>query len=81
MLSMVTQSAMGIELIPIPFIGEWLGTMGLVKGVLALLSPAIAGLFWGTFGPFYTFYFVIASSIIALPLLAIMPETLVKAEE
>lgn len=81
MLSMVTQSAMGIELIPIPFIGEWLGTMGLVKGVLALLSPAIAGLLWGTFGPFYTFYFVIASSIIALPFLAIMPETLVKAEE
>lgn len=75
-LNLVTSTGMSIELAPRLFIGDWFGVQGVVKGIMAQLSPAIAGIVWVAFGPYSTLYVMITCYLIALCLLTLVPETL-----
>lgn len=76
MLSLITQGAMGIELISISFVGEYLGLFGGVMGVFGAVIPIIVGTIWEIFSPYFSLYFAAASSLLILPILWSMPETL-----
>lgn len=75
-LSSVIQGAMQVELMPIKYIGKWIGIMGLVQGISGTVFPTLAGWIWNSLGPYYVFYFMIAISLLSLVLLTRIPETL-----
>lgn len=75
-LSLVTTTGMLIELAPKFAISEWVGLQGMFKGIIAQLSPAVAGIVWVVLGPYHVLYLMIGCFIIVLCLLNLIPETL-----
>lgn len=75
-LALVTTTGMLIEFAPKSAICEWVGVQGLFKGVIAQLSPALAGIVWVLLGPYHVLYLMIACFLIVLCLLVLVPETL-----
>jgi MFS family permease len=73
MLAEVTQGAITVELVPRELLGSWFGILGLFMGVVNVLSPVLGGLLWEMLGPASIFYFLAASQLVKLPILASMP--------
>jgi len=73
MLAAVTQGAITVGLVPGELLGSWFGMLGLFRGVVNVLSPVLGGLLWEMLGPASVFYFLAASQLVKLPLLASMP--------
>jgi len=70
-------SAMTLELVPVDRVGKWSGALGLFRGLVAILAPAISGLIWRELGPLYVFLIpLVIDLVLRVPLLASMPETL-----
>jgi MFS family permease len=70
-------SAMTIELVPIEQMGKWSGLLGLVRGLVTIPAPTIAGLVWDRLDPAYVFVVpLVIDLVVKLPLLATIPETL-----
>lgn len=73
MLAAVTQGAISVGLVPRELLGSWFGMLGLFRGVVNVVSPILGGLLWKVLGPSSVFYFLAASQLIKLPILASMP--------
>jgi len=70
-------SAMTAEMMPKAQMGRWIGTINLVKGLIAIPAPLIGGLLWERVAPEYVFVFAIVIDVlIRLPLLFLVRETL-----
>jgi len=63
MLMAVTQAAMTAELVPKELLGNWLGMLGLFRGIVGVVSPILGGIIWENIGPEYVFYFLISTQV------------------
>ena len=73
MLSAVVQAAISIELVPRELLGSWFGIVNLFRGVVNIASPLVGGFLWESLGPETVFYFLAATQIAKLLILASMP--------
>jgi len=70
-------AAMASEIVPKEQMGRWIGLIGLIRGLVSIPSPLLAGLIWEHIGPQYVFILAILLDAAArLPLLASIGETL-----
>ena len=70
-------AAMASEIVPKEQMGRWVGLIGLIRGLVSIPSPLLAGLIWEHIGPRYVFIFaVLLDAAVRLPLLASIGETL-----
>jgi len=77
--SMIVENAMSAELVPIEYMGRWIGIMGLFVGLIDIPAPIIGGFIWQSIGPIYLFLIPILIDLtLKLPILSKMPETLHK---
>jgi len=76
MLSAVTQGAMTAELVPTQLLGRWYGLLGLIRGLVSVLAPAVGGVLWSHINPASVFFFLIATQVVKLFILITVPETL-----
>jgi MFS family permease len=73
------QTAMTTEMVSPQLLGTWLSVLAIFDGLIGLvIFPAIAGLLWDTFAPVLVITMMIVATVIAIPILVIMPETLKK---
>jgi MFS family permease len=73
------QIAMTTEMVSPQLLGTWLSVLAIFDGLIGLvIFPAIAGLLWDTFAPVLVITMMIVATVIAIPILIIMPETLKK---
>jgi len=70
----VTQGAINVELVPRDILGSWLGLNGLFRGLVGMVSPLLGGVLWSSLGPEYVFYFLAATQVLKLGILATVPE-------
>ena len=70
----VTQGAISVELMPRDILGSWFGLNGLFRGLVGMASPILGGLLWSSLGPEYVFYFLAATQVLKLGILATVPE-------
>lgn len=76
MLSAVTQGAMTAELVPTHLLGRWYGILGLMRGLVGVLAPAIGGIIWSSISPASVFFFLILTQFVKMFILTTIPETL-----
>lgn len=73
------QTAMTTEMVSPKLLGTWLSVLAIFDGLIGLvIFPAIAGLLWDTFAPVHVITMMIVTTVIAIPILIIAPETLKK---
>ena len=72
--ALVTQVAISVELVPRDLLGSWFGLNGLFRGLVSMASPVLGGVIWNSLGPQYVFYFLAATQILKLGILATVPE-------
>ncbi|MFH2110029.1 MAG: MFS transporter [Candidatus Bathyarchaeota archaeon] len=70
----VTGGAISVELVPRDLLGSWFGLNGLFRGLVSMASPVLGGVIWNSLGPEYVFYFLAATQILKLGILATVPE-------
>ena len=70
----VTQGAINVELVPRDILGSWLGLNALFRGLVGMASPILGGVLWSSLGPEYVFYFLAATQLLKLGILATVPE-------
>jgi MFS family permease len=81
MLIPVFQMAMTTEMVPPRLLGTWLSVLAIFDGVVGLvIAPAVGGLIWDVVSPVYVIFLMIGTTIAALPLFLLIPETLRKQE-
>jgi MFS family permease len=78
MLGAITQSAIGLELVPREMLGSWNGLNSLSRGVVNILAPYIGGLLWVSLGPEYVFYFLLATQVLKLVILWTIPSSVTR---
>lgn len=70
-------AAMASEIVPKEQMGRWIGLIGLIRGLVSIPSPLLAGLIWEHIGPPQVFVLaVVLDAAVRLPLLASIGETL-----
>jgi len=70
-------NAMAAELAPKERMGRWIGTVGLLRGLISIPMPLLAGMIWDHIGAMYVFIVaVLVDALVRLPLLLTIPETL-----
>jgi MFS family permease len=70
-------TAMASEIVPKEQMGRWIGLVGLIRGLVSIPAPLVAGLLWQHFRPQGVFVFaVLLDAAVRLPLLASLGETL-----
>ena len=68
---------MTLELVPVEQIGRWTGILGLLRGLVTIPAPILAGLIWNSLGPIYVFIIPLAIDLLLrIPLFTTIPETL-----
>ncbi len=78
MLASVTQGAITAELVPKELLGSWFGLIGLMSGLVNIISPVLGGFLWETLGPASLFIFLASSQVLKLPILASIPSNITK---
>lgn len=69
----VTQGAITAELVPRELLGSWYGVLGLFRGFIGIISPILGGVIWEIVSPEYIFYFLIATQLVKMLILATIP--------
>ncbi len=77
-LSLTTQVSIWGDLVPKELLGSWSGMMGLLRGIVNIISPILGGLLWNSLGPEYVLYFLAATQIVKLPILATIPSSITR---
>jgi MFS family permease len=72
---MVTQSAIGLELVPKEFLGSWNALNAVARGLLGIIAPLLGGLIWESLGPSYLFYFFAFLYLARLVIIQTVPDT------
>ncbi|HUS78201.1 MAG TPA: MFS transporter [Patescibacteria group bacterium] len=78
MLGAITQTAIGLELVPREMLGSWNGLNSLSRGLVNIAAPIIGGLLWASLGPEYVFYFLIATQVVKLGILWTFPSSVTR---
>jgi MFS family permease len=74
-LTLVTQVSIWGDLIPMELFGSWSGLMGLFRGLANIFSPILGGLLWNSLGPEYVMYFLVATQVARVLILATIPSS------
>lgn len=70
-------AAMASEIVPKEQMGRWIGLIGLIRGLVSIPAPLVAGLIWQHLRPQDVFIFaVLLDAALRLPLLSSIRETL-----
>jgi MFS family permease len=78
-LSAVTQGAITAELVPLPLLGRWYGTLNLFRGISSITAPIIGGIVWSSISPNFVFLLIILIEVSKTIILWLtVPETLQK---
>lgn len=77
-LSGVTEWAITAEIVPPELLGSWYGMLGLFGGGVSVVSPILGGAIWQALGPAYVFYFLIATQVAKLLVLASVPSSITR---
>jgi MFS family permease len=77
-LGAITQSAIGLELVPREMLGSWNGLNSLSMGLVNITAPLIGGFLWASLGPEYVFYFLIATQVVKLGVLWTIPSSVTR---
>ena len=77
-LSGVTEWAITAEIVPPELLGSWYGMLGLFGGSVSVVSPILGGAIWQALGPAYVFYFLIATQVAKLLVLASVPSSITR---
>ena len=72
MLGGVTEYSITVELVPKELLGSWFGILGFFMGLTSFTAPIIGGYLWGI-EPIYVLFFLMATQIIKLAILTLMP--------
>jgi MFS family permease len=72
MLGGVTEYSITVELVPKELLGSWFGILGFFMGLTSFAAPIIGGYLWGI-EPIYVLFFLMATQIVKLGLLIMMP--------
>jgi MFS family permease len=73
------QVAMTTEMVSPQLLGTWLSVLAIFDGLIGLVVfPAIGGLLWDIFAPVHVIVLMIILTVVAAPILIIVPETLRK---
>jgi MFS family permease len=76
------QVAMTTEMVSPQLLGTWLSVLAIFDGLIGLVVfPAIGGLVWDIFAPVHVIVLMIITTVVAAPILIIVPETLRKRSE
>lgn len=77
MLIFITENAIATELVPLEFLGSWLGLLGLFRGLASVSGPIFGGIIWSIFGSnAVIFLLIIIEALKLIMLQTAMPETL-----
>jgi MFS family permease len=80
-ISIALAAAMASEIVPKKQMGRWIGVIGLIRGLVSVPAPLVAGLVWEHIGAKYVFIFAaLLDAAVRLPLLASIGETLRRGE-
>ena len=74
-LNMVTQGAIGLELVPKELLGSWNALNAVARGLLGIVAPLLGGLIWESLGPNYLFYFLAFLYLVRLAIMQTVPDT------
>jgi len=75
----VFQTTMTTEIVPPQLLGTWLSVLAIFDGVVGLvIAPALGGLIWDVISPIHVISLMIGTTIAAIPLFLLIPETLRK---
>jgi MFS family permease len=70
---------MTTEMVSPKLLGTWLSVLAIFDGLIGLvIFPAIGGVLWDMFAPVHVITMMIVATVIAIPILMIVPETLRK---
>jgi MFS family permease len=73
------QTAMTTEMVPPQLLSTWLSVLAIFDGIVGLvIAPVIGGLIWDVFSPTHVIFFMIGTTIAAIPFFLFIPETLRK---
>jgi MFS family permease len=64
------------DLVPMDCIGRWRGIVYLFGGLGGIIAPIAGGILWESFGPNYVFLIASGISLLIMPIMSTMPETL-----
>ncbi|MGQ9680350.1 MAG: MFS transporter [Candidatus Bathyarchaeia archaeon] len=77
MLIFITENAIAAELVPLEFLGSWLGFLGLFRGLASVSGPIFGGIIWSIFGSnAILFLLIIIEALKLIMLQTAMSETL-----
>jgi len=77
----VFQTTMTTEIVPPQLLGTWLSVLAIFDGVVGLvIAPALGGLIWDVISPIHVISLMIGTTIAAIPLFLLIPETLRKQD-
>ena len=74
-LNMVTQGAIGLELVLRELLGSWNALNAVARGLLGIIAPLLGGLIWESLGPNYLFYFLAFLYLARLVIIQTVPDT------
>ncbi|MCW4051534.1 MAG: MFS transporter [Candidatus Bathyarchaeota archaeon] len=72
------QTAVGAELIPRKYLGNWYGILGFFRGLVNIVSPIICGFLWNTVSPHSVFFMLALMQLISLGVLSSVPTSITK---
>lgn len=74
-LTLVTEAAIGVELVPKELLGSWTALSSLGMGIIGTVAPMLGGLIWERVGPEYLLFFLAAVFLTRLLILTTLPDT------
>jgi MFS family permease len=74
-LTLVTESAIGLELVPKELLGSWNALTSLGMGIIGTVAPILGGLIWERVGPDYLLFFLAIVFLSRLLILITLPDT------
>ena len=77
LLNLTTEGTISVELVPVSLLGRWMGILTLTRGVVGIIAPIVAGVLWSLIGASSLFILIVCVELMLIPLLAMMPETLI----
>jgi MFS family permease len=73
-----TQTAMGVDLIPVKYMGSWFGILGFFRGLVSIVSPIICGYIWEAVSPSSVFVLLIGTQLAAMIILLTVPTSVTR---
>ncbi len=72
------QGAITVEIIPRKLLGSWFGILGLIRGLVGVLTPLIGGYLWKVISPSAVFHLILLTQLVKVLILLSIPSTVTR---